>query len=82
MLRYTERLSANGGRMKDATFDALRAHFDEQQIVELTVRAAMCEFFNRFNEAFQLDVEPVAEALYRTAMARRESDREPARRTG
>lgn len=64
VLAFAEAVSA-GGRMPDATFDALRAHFDERQIVELTVRTAMCEFFNRFNETFQLDVEPEAEALYR-----------------
>lgn len=68
VLRYTQQLSARSGRVDDSTFTALRRLFTEQQVVELTVRAAMCEFFNRFNEAFQIDMEPVAEVLYRTAM--------------
>jgi len=74
VLRYTDRLSTHGGRMRDETYTALRNHFDEKQMVELTVRAAMCEFFNRFNEAFQIDMEPVAEVLYRTAMERHKQD--------
>jgi hypothetical protein len=28
------------------------------------VRTGMCEFFNRFNEALQLDIEPVAGMLF------------------
>lgn len=68
VLRYVDRVNANGGRMKDATFDEVRKIFSEEQLVELTVRTAMCEFFNRFNEVFQIDMEEVAEVLYRTAM--------------
>lgn len=80
VLRYTEQLSARGGRVDDSLHEAMRAHFDEAQLVELTVRAAMCEFFNRFNEAFQIDMEPVAEVLYRTARddARKADTRTPA----
>lgn len=81
VLRYTEQLSSRGGRIDESLFAALRRHFDDKQLVELTVRAAMCEFFNRFNEAFQIDVEPVAEVLYRTATGREgrtDNDEEPA----
>lgn len=72
LLRYVHQLSTRGGRVDESLHQAMRRHFDEAQLVELTVRAGMCEFFNRFNEAFQLDVEPVAEALYRTAVGRPE----------
>lgn len=68
VLRYTEQLSYRGGRIDESLFNTMREHFDDAQLVELTVRAAMCEFFNRFNEAFQVDMEPVAEVLYQTAM--------------
>ncbi len=44
-------------RMGDAMYDALRAHFDEAQIVELTLRIALCGFFNRFNDALAIDIE-------------------------
>ena len=43
--------------MRDAIFEKLRAHFSEEQIVELTLRTALCGFFNRFNEAMQIGME-------------------------
>lgn len=67
VLAFVDKVSANSGRVDDRTFAELRSVFNEQQVVELTVRAAMCEFFNRFNEVFQIDLEPVAEVLYKQA---------------
>ena len=39
-------------------FDRLRAEFTEAEIVELTLRIALCGFFNRFNDALMLEIEP------------------------
>ena len=64
VLRFAEQMNIRKGRIDDSLFDELSQTFDRAQIVELTVRTGMCEFFNRFNEALQLDIEPVAEALY------------------
>ena len=44
-------------RKGDAIFDELRRHFDEAQIVELTLRIALCGFFNRFNDALAIEIE-------------------------
>ena len=35
----------------------LKTHFSEEQIVELTLRATLCGFFNRFNEALGIEIE-------------------------
>lgn len=43
--------------IRDAMFEQLKQHFSEAQIVELTLRAALCGFFNRFNDALQLEIE-------------------------
>jgi uncharacterized peroxidase-related enzyme len=43
--------------MRDAIFTELRRHFSEAQIVELTVRTALCGFFNRVNDALQIGLE-------------------------
>ena len=43
--------------IRDAMFEALGRHFSEEQIVELTLRTALCGFFNRFNDALQIDIE-------------------------
>lgn len=43
--------------IRDQTFVDLKKHFTEEQIVELTLRIALCGFFNRFNDALQIEME-------------------------
>ena len=64
VLRFVEQMNTRKGRIDDTLFDELSQNFDRAQIIELTVRAGMCEFFNRFNEVLQLDIEPVAQKLF------------------
>lgn len=64
VLQFAEQMNTRKGRIDDSLFAGLSETFDRAQLVELTVRVGMCEFFNRFNEALQLDIESVAEALY------------------
>lgn len=45
-------------RIPESVFERLRRHFSEAQIVELTLRIALCGFFNRFNDALQIDTIP------------------------
>ncbi len=47
-------------RVRDELFGRLRRHFSEPQIVELTLRITLCGFFNRFNDALQIDEEDEA----------------------
>jgi alkylhydroperoxidase family enzyme len=44
-------------RMRDNLFQRLREHFSEAQVVELTLRITLCGFFNRFNDALQIEEE-------------------------
>jgi len=55
VIEYTRRVTVEPGRIRDAVFARLRAHFSEAQIVELTLRIALTGFFNRFNDALQID---------------------------
>lgn len=57
VIEYTIAVTENAQRIRDRMFDRLRAHFSEAQIVELTLRIALCGFFNRFNDALQIDDE-------------------------
>jgi len=50
------------GRIPDALFARLCEHFSEAQIVELTLRITLCGFFNKFNDALQIEEEPEAMA--------------------
>ena len=54
---YARAVSENSATMRDGIFEALRAHFDEPQIVELTMRVGLAGFFNRFNNALQIDLD-------------------------
>ncbi len=54
---YAVQVTTDSKRVSNDMFAALRDHFDEAQIVELTFRTAMCGFYNRFNEALRLDIE-------------------------
>jgi hypothetical protein len=49
-------------RLPEALFDRPRAHFGEARIVELTLRITLCGFFNKFNDALQIEEEPEAAA--------------------
>jgi uncharacterized peroxidase-related enzyme len=62
VVEYTIAVTNNPQRIGDALFARLRARFSEAQIVELTLRIALCGFFNRFNDALQIDDEVAAHA--------------------
>lgn len=54
---YAVQVTQNANRIPSAMHEQLRQHFDESQIVELTLRIALCGFFNRFNDALSIEVE-------------------------
>ena len=60
VVRWAEAITLDPHRIRDALFEELRAHFSEAQIVELTLRTALTGFFNRFNDALQIDDDDAA----------------------
>lgn len=52
-------------RLRDDLFARMRVHFTEAQIVELTLRTTLCGFFNKFNDALQIEEEEEATAKVR-----------------
>ena len=54
---YAVQVTNNFQYIRDGMFDRLKEHFTEEQIVELTLRTALCGFFNRFNDALQIGME-------------------------
>ena len=60
--RYTDLLHVSGHAVDDAAFAALRAHFNSQEIIELTAVAASFEFFTRMNTALRIPVTPLPQA--------------------
>ncbi len=61
VVEYAIAVTNTPQRIRDAMFERLRAHFTEAQIVELTLRIALCGFFNRVNDALMIDTEAEAQ---------------------
>jgi uncharacterized peroxidase-related enzyme len=57
VVRYAEALASVPQRVNDGLFAELKEHFSERQIVELTMRLALCAAWNKFNDALGLDTE-------------------------
>ena len=54
---YAVQVTTESKRVSNSLFSRLRAAFTDPQIVELTFRIALCGFYNRFNEALQIEIE-------------------------
>lgn len=50
-------------RVSNKLFARLREHFTESQVVEITLRTALCGFFNRFNDALRIGADTESLAL-------------------
>jgi AhpD family alkylhydroperoxidase len=56
VIEYSTRVTREPGRIPEAVFQRLRAHFSDAQIVELTLRIALCGA-STSTEALQIDNE-------------------------
>ena len=61
VVEYARAAWESPNRMPDTLFRRLRQHFSEAQVVELTLRITLCGFFNRFNDALQIEQEAEAQ---------------------
>ena len=57
VIAYAERMTREPYRIGDEFFEDLQLHFDDRQIVEMTMRFALCSAWNKFNDALGLDTE-------------------------
>ncbi|MGH9393902.1 MAG: carboxymuconolactone decarboxylase family protein [Terriglobales bacterium] len=57
-LRLAERVAVSNGHVDEEFFAAVRAHFDEGQMIELLAVIGLFSYFNRFNNA--LEIPPTA----------------------
>jgi len=54
---FAVEVTLRSNTLSDDIFARLKQHFSEEQIVELTLRTALCGFFNRFNDTLQISME-------------------------
>jgi alkylhydroperoxidase family enzyme len=54
-LQFSEQLTLDSKAISDETFTELRRHFDEGQVVEIAAVAGVFNYFNRFNNALEME---------------------------
>ena len=54
-LRFGLAMTRDANKVSDAVFEELRRHFDEGEIVEIACVVGLFAYFNRFNEALQME---------------------------
>ena len=57
VIQYAEQMTAEPYKIRDNFFDELHQHFTDCQIVDMTMRFALCSAWNKFNDALGLDTE-------------------------
>ncbi len=57
IVRYAQK-STRAETIDDATYGALREHFDEQQIIEICFTVGLANTINRFHATFLTEVDP------------------------
>jgi len=54
-LQLAERMTRDAHTVDDAVWTELRRHFDEGEIIELLSAIGLFNYFNRFNDALQME---------------------------
>ena len=54
-LRFAERMTLDSNNVDDALWAQLRKCFDEAEVVELASAIGLFNYFNRFNNALQME---------------------------
>jgi uncharacterized peroxidase-related enzyme len=61
--RYADKLHTSAHAIDDAAYAAVKRHFSDKEIIELTAIAAAFEFFPRFVSALEVPVTPIPEEV-------------------
>jgi len=62
-LAYARQLTLDAHAIDDALFTRLRRHYDEGEIVEISAMAGLFNYFNRVNDALQMEPTKPGEGL-------------------
>jgi alkylhydroperoxidase family enzyme len=54
-LRFSDQLTRDSNRISDELFAELRRHFNEGEVVEIAAVAGLFNYFNRFNNALEME---------------------------
>ena len=68
VITYAEQMTREPYKIADSMFTDLHQYFDDRQIVDLTMRFALCSAWNKFNDALNLDTESAFRHAYAEIM--------------
>ena len=54
-IRVAEKMTRGNGHLEEGLWQQLRQHFDEGEVVELTSAVGLFNYFNRFNNAVEME---------------------------
>jgi alkylhydroperoxidase family enzyme len=57
-LEFSDRMTRDPHSIDDATWAALRAHFEYGEVVEIAATVGLFNYYNRFNEALRVEITP------------------------
>ncbi len=66
-LRYADKLHTSAHAIDDAAYQAVKQHFSDKEVIELTAVAAAFEFFPRFVSALAIPVTPLPQEAEQAA---------------
>jgi alkylhydroperoxidase family enzyme len=55
-IRYAEVVNQDGHLVTDSLYEELAAHWDEGEIIEITMVIGLFAYFNRVNDALRVDI--------------------------
>jgi len=55
-LRLADAITLGNGHISDETWNAVAAHYDDGQLIELVGVISLFNYFNRFNNALEIEV--------------------------
>jgi alkylhydroperoxidase family enzyme len=55
-LRYAELVTESGHSVSDDDYEKLAAHWNEGELVEITMVIGLFSYFNRFNDALRVEI--------------------------
>ena len=57
-LQFADEMTQDAHQVQDTTWEELRRHFDEGEVVEVAASIGLFNYFNRFNEALRMEITP------------------------
>ena len=55
-LRYAELMTESGHSVSNSDYDKLAAHWNDGELVEITMVIGLFNYFNRFNDALRVEI--------------------------